>query len=129
RSTHDIDLFVRPEDARRTLDALAAAGFTVEETDQSWLYKGFEHGVLVDVIFRSARDIYLDDDMLRRARVVDYKGRKACVIAPEDLLVIKAVVSAEHVPHHWYDALAILSGGDLDWESPHRPGGAPRTSA
>jgi predicted nucleotidyltransferase len=116
RWTHDIDLLVRPDDALPTLDALHAAGFDVEETDPHWLYKGFKHGVLVDVIFRSSGDIFLDDEMLARSVVVDHGGRSMRVIAPEDLVVIKAVVSAEHVPQHWYDALGVLASCDIDWE-------------
>src|SRR3954463_14153160 len=42
RSTHDIDLFVKPEDAQLALQALARAGFRTEKTDPSWLYKGFK---------------------------------------------------------------------------------------
>ena len=80
----------------------------VEETDAHWLYKGFKHDVLVDVIFRSAGDIFLDDEMLARSSLVDHGGQSIRIIAPEDLVVIKAVVSAEHVPQHWYDALGVL---------------------
>jgi hypothetical protein len=116
RWTHDIDLLVRPDDARPALSALATAGFDVEETDSHWLYKGFKHGVLVDVIFRSAGDIFLDDEMLARSALVDHRGQVVRIIAPEDLVVIKAVVSAEHVPQHWYDALGVLASCELDWE-------------
>jgi predicted nucleotidyltransferase len=116
RWTHDIDLLVRPDDARPTLDALGAAGFDVEETDPHWLFKAFKHGVLVDVIFRSAGDIFLDDEMLARSLEVDQGGQTVRVIAPEDLVVIKAVVSAEHVPQHWYDALGVLASCEIDWE-------------
>lgn len=115
RATDDIDLFVAPEDARPALVALEGAGFTVEETFPTWLFKGFKHGVLVDVIFRSSGDIYLDDEMLERSRAGEYKGRTARLISPDDLLVIKAVATAEHGPHHWYDALGIIARNDLDW--------------
>jgi predicted nucleotidyltransferase len=116
RGTNDIDLFVRPESARTTLEALAAAGFTTDETDPLWLFKGFKHDILVDVIFRSSGDIYLDDEMLARARVVDIQGCAARVIAPEDLLIIKALAADEHIPHHWHDALGVITGSDLDWD-------------
>jgi predicted nucleotidyltransferase len=116
RITDDIDLFVMPEDATRVLDTLADAGFDTEVTDPSWLYKAFRHGVLVDVIFRSAGDVYLDDQMLERARHREIKGARFPVISPEDLLVIKAVTASEVGPHHWYDALAIIARGDLDWD-------------
>ena len=116
RGTNDIDLFVRPEDARTTLEALGAAGFTTEETDPLWLFKGFKHDIMVDVIFKSSGDIYLDDEMLAHARVVDIQGCAARVIAPEDLLIIKALAADEHIPHHWHDALGVITGSDLDWD-------------
>ncbi len=116
RGTNDIDLFVRPEHARLTLEALAAAGFTTEETDPLWLFKGFKDDILVDVIFRSTGDIYLDEEMLAHARVVDVRGCAARVIAPEDLLLIKALTADEHMPHHWHDALGVITGSELDWD-------------
>ena len=116
RGTNDIDLFVRPESARLTLDALEPAGFTTEETDPLWLYKGFKDDILVDVIFRSTGDIYLDEEMLAHARVADVRGCAARVIAPEDLLIIKALTADEHMPHHWHDALGVITGSDLDWD-------------
>jgi predicted nucleotidyltransferase len=116
RGTNDIDLFVRPEGARLTLDALESAGFTTEETDPRWLYKGFKDDILVDVIFRSTGDIYLDDEMLAHTRVVDVRGCAARIIAPEDLLIIKALTADEHMPHHWHDALGVITGSDLDWD-------------
>jgi predicted nucleotidyltransferase len=116
RGTNDIDVFVRPESARLTLEALEASGFTTEETDPRWLFKGFKEDILVDVIFRSTGDIYLDEEMMAHARVVDVQGCAARVIAPEDLLIIKALTAAEHMPHHWHDALGVITGSQLDWD-------------
>lgn len=115
RSTDDIDLFVRPDDAHAALEALADAGFDIEEHDPSWLFKAHKHGVLVDIIFRSSGDIYLDDEMLQRSKPGRYKDITVPVIAPEDLLVIKAVAASEETMHHWYDALGIIARCDLDW--------------
>jgi predicted nucleotidyltransferase len=115
RSTDDIDLFVRPEDALRVLKTLDEAGFDTEEHDPTWLFKAWKRGVLVDIIFRSAGDIYVDDEMIQRGEVLEHKGVEARIIAPEDLLVIKAAAAAEEVPQHWYDALAIIARCDLDW--------------
>ena len=115
RSTDDVDLFVRPEHARRALDALAAAGFEVEETDPMWLHKAHKDGVLVDVIFRSSGEVYLDDEMLAHGVRDEVRGCDAMLISPEDLLIMKAVATAEHGPHHWYDALAIIARTPLDW--------------
>ena len=94
----------------------AGNGFTTQETDPTWLFKGFKDDIMVDVIFRSTGDIYLDDEMLARARVVDVRGCAARIIPPEDLLIIKALAAAEHMPHHWHDALGVITGSDLDWD-------------
>ena len=115
RVTDDIDVFVRPDAAQRALQVLAGAGFRTEETDPHWIYKAFKHGVLVDVIFRSTGDLYLDDEMLRRADEQEYRGVRVPLVSPEDLLVIKAVAADEENPHHWHDALSVIARCQLDW--------------
>ncbi|MCM2323695.1 MAG: nucleotidyltransferase [Oligoflexia bacterium] len=116
RSTHDIDLFVMPEDAEITLRALSRYGFKTERTDPSWLYKGFKDGVLVDVIFRSKGEIYLDAEMYQRMITAEFHGRRLRLVAPEDLLIIKAAAHSELTPSHWHDAIALLSHANLDWD-------------
>lgn len=116
RTTDDIDLFVKPEHAGEVLDVLSAAGFDVEEHDPMWLYKAWKDGVLVDVIFRSSGEVYLDDEMLARAVTRECRGVPLRMVSPEDLLVIKAVATAEHGAHHWYDALGIIARNTIDWD-------------
>lgn len=116
RFTDDIDLFVTPEAAPRLAEELRSEGFETEVANPAWLYKAYKYGVLVDIIFRSVGDIYVDDEMLQRARRRNVKGVTLPVIAPEDLLVIKAVATNEHVSRHWYDAQAVIANCDLDWD-------------
>jgi predicted nucleotidyltransferase len=116
RWTHDLDLFLRHEDALPALEVLGKAGFSTQRTDPFWLFKAVKDGVLVDIIFRSTGDIYLDDEMLQRATMEDVRGHRVRVLAPEDLLVIKAVVHDEKTPRHWFDALGIIAHSELDWE-------------
>jgi predicted nucleotidyltransferase len=116
RWTHDIDVFVRPAQAESALDALAQAGFDTERTNTSWLFKGFKQGVLVDVIFRSTGGFYLDDEMVARSVEREFMGHRLRLIAPEDLLVIKAAVHDERGPRHWHDALGVIGVNDLDWD-------------
>ena len=115
RWTHDIDVFVRPEDAGSALDTLAAAGFRTQETNPRWLYKALKDRVLVDVIFVSSGGVFLDEEMVGRARHAEVEGYPVSVIPAEDLVVIKALVHKEHSPRHWFDALALLRRDDLDW--------------
>ncbi|HEY3264102.1 MAG TPA: nucleotidyltransferase [Actinomycetota bacterium] len=117
RGTRDVDLFVRPEDARRALEALDVAGFDTKVAFPHWLYKGFKRDVLVDVIFRSSKDVLLDDEMLRRAQQREFRGRLLPIAPPEDLLIMKAVAADEDTPRYWYDALGIIAHADgLDWD-------------
>jgi predicted nucleotidyltransferase len=115
RVTDDIDVFVRPDAAVRALQVLADAGFRTEETDPHWIFKAFRHGVLVDVIFRSTGDLYLDEEMLSRADEQEHLGVAVPLVSPEDLLVIKAVAANEDSPRHWHDALAVIARCRLDW--------------
>jgi predicted nucleotidyltransferase len=116
RWTHDIDVFVKPEDAREALEALRQAGFETQETDPSWLFTAVKEHVLVDLIFLSDGRIVVDDEMVHRARQVEVQGRTVPAIPVEDLIVVKALVHKERSPWHWFDALALLRRDDLDWD-------------
>ena len=116
RYTHDIDLFVKPEDAGRALDALDEAGFKTDRTNDHWIYKGWMDDLCVDVIFRARGDIALDDEMLARVTERDFHGVTLRVVPPEDLIVIKAIVHDEESPRHWYDALGTLTSNEIDWD-------------
>jgi predicted nucleotidyltransferase len=120
RWTHDIDLFVRRSDARPLLERFAAAGFSTEERDEDWLYKAYRGPVMTDVIFEIAADvlatpILFDQQMEQRVRRVTFQGVSMPVLAPEDLVVIKALVHREHRARHWFDALGLVAAGGLDW--------------
>ncbi len=116
RWTHDLDVFVKPQDALRALDALKQAGFETERTDEAWLYKGFLKNVMVDIIFKSKGSIYFDDQMFERSVVAPFQGQAVRFIPPEDLVVIKAAVADEIGPRHWHDALGIIAASKIDWE-------------
>lgn len=64
RHTKDFDIFVRPEDASRVLDRLAAVGYRTELPYPHWLGKA--HGgddEFVDVIFSSGNGVAVVDDL------------------------------------------------------------------
>ena len=116
RWTKDIDVFCRPEDADRALDALAADGFEVERTNPAWIYKAFRDGVQVDVIFKGKGGIFFDEGMAKRVQTVSLVGVEVPAISPEDLIVLKALSHDEESPRHWHDALGVLASADLDWD-------------
>ncbi len=115
RWTHDIDLLVMPVDAERTLDALGAAGFETERTNEHWIFKAKHGDVVVDIIFRTVGDIYLDDAMLERSERATFLGVQARVAPPEDQIVIKAIAHDEQSSRHWNDALSLISACEIDW--------------
>src|SRR5438132_2443081 len=100
-STLDVDIFVRPDQAEAALHALEEAGFDTQRTAPHWLFKAYSAGVVIDVIFTSSGDIYLDDDMLARSREVELHGVRVRLIAPEDLIVLKALAHSEPTARYW----------------------------
>jgi predicted nucleotidyltransferase len=115
RTTHDIDVFVKPADAEGSLIALAAAGFSTERTDPKWIYKAFKYGVQVDIIFLTVGGMYFDEEMHDHSVEGEFAGQRVRFISPEDLLVIKAAVHDEPTPRHWHDALGLIAARELDW--------------
>jgi predicted nucleotidyltransferase len=113
--TMDIDFFVRPDDADRAIDRLEEAGFETERTAPHWLYKAYRSGVVIDVIFCSSGDMYLDPEMLRRSREGETHGVRVALISPEDLIVLKALAHSEPTARYWFDALAVLARSEIDW--------------
>ena len=116
RVTHDIDLFIRPDDAEAVLHLLGQHGFETEKRDINWLYKAWKNDVLVDIIFRSCGDIYFEEEVRHHVRRIPIHGRLINAISPEDFIVIKAAAHREDNPHHWYDALSVLKQGNIDWD-------------
>ncbi len=125
RTTHDIDIFVKPSDAPKALEVLAQNDFATEITYPDWLYKGFKYDVMVDIIFRSEGGIELDDDTLRRARSMEYRGRTLPVVPPEVLMLMKVFALRDtHAANthwrHWRDAVSVLKNVPLDYNFLHQ---------
>jgi predicted nucleotidyltransferase len=112
----DVDMFVRVQDAQTAQDALAQAGFETGEGEPHWVLKVARNDVTVDIIFRAAGDLYLDEEMLSRAELTEFRGRKLPLVSREDLLVMKALAFGEQTPSYWHEALGIIARGELDWD-------------
>lgn len=116
RWTHDIDVLIRPQDADEALRLLRAQDFQTERTDPAWLFKAFKEDVMVDLIFFCTGGFYLEKEMLDRLVWRELFGSRMPLLAPEDLLLLKAAVHDEIGPRHWHDALGILGRTPLDWD-------------
>ena len=116
RPTKDIDVLVKPDDAERSIKALESAGFSTAEPKEDWLLKAYKNDVLVDVIFRIHNSIYLDDEMVARAKHHQLKGTAIKVVPAEDFIVMQACTHSEDTPHYWYNALTVIASSEIDWE-------------
>src|SRR4051812_11611983 len=74
RVTRDLDVMVRPGDARLVLEGLADRGYETDERAPHWLFKASGKGAEIDVIFQAVGEMYLDDGMLARGCWADLAG-------------------------------------------------------
>ena len=94
---HDVDFFVREEDADRGLDALAATGFRTEKPPEHWLYKAWENGDLVDLVFHPAGGP-IGDEHFARATEMEVSAHRLLVASIDDVLVTKLLAISEQEP-------------------------------
>ena len=116
RRTKDIDLFVRPENADALLEALEKAEFKTQKTDPKWLYKAKKNDIPIDIIFKSAGNIFLDDETFKRATQMEFLGQSISILPAEDLIAMKTLATGEFTPNHWYDALDLIKSTPIDWD-------------
>jgi putative nucleotidyltransferase-like protein len=117
RHTKDIDLFVRPADAERTLHTLAEAGYHTELTSSHWLGKAFHGGDFVDVIFRSGNGAAaVDDSWFEHAEEADVLDCRVLLCPAEEIIWQKAYV-AERERYDGADIAHLLRARaeQLDW--------------
>jgi Uncharacterised nucleotidyltransferase len=113
---HDLDLMVRPEDATRTVEALAEAGFRVEDPPEEWLYKAWDGNVMIDVIFEPSGGP-VDDAMFERAEELEVHAMTMRVMALEDVLVTKLLSLGEHeIDYEPVLEIARALREQIDWD-------------
>jgi hypothetical protein len=94
---HDVDLYVREDDAEAALDALVAAGLRGERPPEEWLYKAHDGPVLVDLIFRPAGGAIVDEHFARATRM-EVGAQTVLVASVDDVLVTKLLAISEQEP-------------------------------
>jgi hypothetical protein len=93
RHTKDFDVFVRPADARRALEALEAAGFGTELTFPHWLGKAYRKDDFVDIIFSSGNGAApVDDQWFEHAIADDVLGLRALLVPAEEMIWQKGYI-------------------------------------
>jgi hypothetical protein len=94
---HDVDLLVRERDVDRAQEALAEAGFRIEQPPEGWLVKAWDGDVLVDVIFRPAGGA-VGDEHFERASIREVAAQSLPVASIEDVLAAKLLALTEQEP-------------------------------
>jgi predicted nucleotidyltransferase len=117
---HDLDYFLKAEDAEAALEALADAGFRPEKPPEGWLYKAWDNHVLVDLIF-DPTGVTVDDAFIESAEDAEVHAVRMRILSPEDVLVTKLLALKEHSLD--YDGLLEISRAvreQIDWDDVRR---------
>ena len=127
---HDLDLMVRPNDAPRAVEALAAAGFRIGNPPEEWLYKAWNGDVLIDLIFEPSGGP-VDDGMFERAEELDVHAVAMQVMALEDVMATKLLSLREHeVDYESVLEIARALRERIDWDEVwRRTSGSPYARA
>jgi hypothetical protein len=113
---HDVDFFVRPEDAERALDALVEAGMKPERPPEGWLLKAHHGDTLIDLIFRPAAG-EIDDGFFERSEEMEVAAQTMPVASLADVMTTKLMALSEQEP----DFTSVLELArslreQIDWE-------------
>lgn len=96
---HDVDFYVREDDAGRARDALVAAGMREDPPPEDWLYKVMDGDNLVDLIFRPAGGA-VEDVHFERATPMEVNALRLLVASIDDVLVTKLLALTEQEPDY-----------------------------
>ncbi len=117
---HDLDFFLRPEDAERALAVLGEAGLEAERPPEGWLFKARDGDVMVDLIFEPASGPVTAEE-LERADEIEVQATRMKVLAPTDILATKLLALKEHEVD--YDSVLEVSRAlreQVDWDDLRR---------
>ncbi len=113
---HDVDFFVRAEDAERALAALVEAGMRPERPPEGWLLKAWYEDTLVDLIFDPAGGPITDEHFARAERL-EVMAQPLDVASLDDVMITKILSITEMQP----DFASVLELArslreQIDWE-------------
>jgi hypothetical protein len=117
RHTKDLDIFVRPTDAQRTLDILGDAGYKTSLVFPHWLGKAHCGADFVDIIFSSGNGACpVTDDWFQHAEQSDVFGVPVLLTPPEEMTWQKSLI-LERERYDGADVAHIIHcrAEHLDW--------------
>jgi hypothetical protein len=118
KSEHDVDIFVRPDDADAALAAFEEAEMRTERPPEGWLYKAWHpNGTLIDLIFSPAGGA-VTDEMVERSPVLEVMALRIRVSTLEDVMVTKLLALNEQEPSFGgVLELARALREQIDWDT------------
>ena len=113
---HDVDFFVREEDAERALAALTNAGMKPERPPEGWLFKAYHDGTLIDLIFRPSGGP-IGDEHFARGEELEVAAQHVTVASLDDVMTTKLLSLSEQDP----DFASVLEFArslreQIDWD-------------
>jgi predicted nucleotidyltransferase len=129
-SAHDLDLMLKKPDAERALAVLEEAGLETERPPEGWLYKAFDDGVMVDLIFEPSGGP-IEEAVFERAEELNVYAVPMRVMSLEDLFVTKLTALREHeLDYESVVQMARPVREQVDWEDVReRTGESPYAAA
>jgi hypothetical protein len=118
KSTKDLDIFARPADVQRLLEACAAAGYETELVFSHWLAKIRSPEGFIDVIFNSGNGLAtVDDGWFEHAKVREVLTVPVKIAPAEETIWSKAfVMERERYDGADVSHLILALGERLDWQ-------------
>jgi len=118
KSTKDLDIFARPRDVQRLLEACAAAGYETELVFSHWLAKIRSPEGFIDVIFNSGNGVAaVDDGWFDHAIDGEVLNVPVKIAPAEETLWSKAfVMERERFDGADVAHLILAHGERMDWE-------------
>ena len=130
KTEHDVDFFVKPEDAEGAQHALVQAGLEPETPPEGWLLKAWDGQVLVDLIFEP-RGGPITDEWLERADELDVYAVTMLVASLDDVLVTKLLaLNEQNLDYSGVLEMARAVREQIDWDDVRlRAQGSPYATA
>ncbi len=116
QTDHDVDFFLKPEDAEDALKALAKAGMRTEKPPEGWLYKAYSGDAMIDLIFNPSGGP-VTDEILERGDELEVMAMPLRVASLEDVMVTKLLSLREQEPD--YSSVLQIARAlreQIDWE-------------
>jgi hypothetical protein len=128
---HDVDFLLREEDADRALEALANAGFRTERPPEGWLYKVYDDGEMIDLIFAPNGKPERVPAILDRAEDIEVFAITMPVMTVTDVLMTKLLTLKEHeVDYAGVLEIARTTREQVEWDAlRERAGDSPYAKA